>query len=201
MQDDKINYIQLLVREFGKLVDLPTGFEDRIQAVSRVLEAPRLSYVEFPGEAKDGYLWYIVNGFAHSLVLDKYLHTSMSLYLWKKNDIIASPQAIAYNSLREHSIQLLEDSTLVCIPNRAMQAILNEWPLLQKLLIEFSIQCQHQLAEHTLSLGEPAEYRVRSLLEKFPGIHYRVNQTYLAHYLGMGRSTFNFWTSKISRQK
>lgn len=197
MYEQKIRHIGTILKDLSTLIDIPQGFEEKLIQVSRLVHQQRLMYIEYPGEVGDGSLWYLLRGVARSVVANKERGEFCTIHLWKKGDVILHTESLLGNADRDESIQLLDESILLQIPNNQVQQLLGEWPILYGLINRLAAYRRNSLMRYALSLRYPAIERIRLFLKNNPAMHRRVGQAYLADYLAMDRSTFSSLLKQI----
>lgn len=187
---DKEKYINSALASLSQLFKLPLQIEERLNQFTNLVEVPAFHYLEYPGTAEEGYLWYIVRGVSRSLAYDKHSKDYYSLFLWKKGDIIFQADSFLFGGLRTESLQTLDDSILLQLSTSHLKQLLDEWPSLHLLLTQLLARYELRLVRYSYWLRSAAIHRVQLLLLYYPGIAQRVPHYILADYLNLNRNTF-----------
>lgn len=201
MAIDKDLYIARALSRLAGICGMPPGFGERLNVLCRVRTAASMSYIEYPGAAADGHLWYVVRGIVRSITYDPNLPEEHTLYLWRKDDVLLNTHSFINGTERNTALQVVDDSVFLYLSYPQLRQLVNEWPELMPLIHQLSVQREQRLLRHIQWLRYPAAERVRALLLLHPGIDRRVNQAILADYLCVGRSTFNTLLNQIRKDR
>lgn len=191
MPADKDLHIAHVLSQLAVIRGMPEGFSAHLSVHCRMRNASSMSYIEYPGAADEGHLWYVVRGIVRSLNYDHYQDEEHTVHLWRKDDIILNTHSFINRSEREHALQALDDSEFLYLSYPQLRQLINEWPELMTLIYRLGLQRERRLLRHLQWLRYPAADRVRALLLLHPGIDRRVQHSILADYLSLGRSNFN----------
>ncbi|MGK9119016.1 Crp/Fnr family transcriptional regulator [Olivibacter jilunii] len=188
---EKRKYIQVVMDRLASVMDIPDELHSRLLQTAKLVRQPKMSVIEFEGDDSDGYLWYLVQGVAVSIKYDHYTDQEQALLLWKKGDIIFQPESFFEIKELQESIHLWDDSVLLGISYSKLHHLLKDYPDFNSLLLRVYSLRLRRMAMHNIALRYPAVDRVAYLLRSYPGVHSKVKQELLAHYLHIDRRTFN----------
>ncbi|MDX3914809.1 MULTISPECIES: Crp/Fnr family transcriptional regulator [Olivibacter] len=193
----KEKYINDALILLSQSFNLPLHLADRLNQFINLLEVPAFHYLEYPGPAEEGYLWYVVRGVSRSVAYDKNTQNYYTLFLWKKGDVIFQADSFLFGGMRTESLQTLDDSVLLQLPTSHLKRLLDEWPSLHPLLTRLVAQYELRLVRYSYWLRSAAIHRVQLLLLHYPGIAERVPHYILADYLNLNRNTFRKLLKKL----
>ncbi|MEJ0055986.1 MAG: Crp/Fnr family transcriptional regulator [Bacteroidota bacterium] len=139
-----------------------------------LLEAPRT----------DGFAYFLNEGFAMSYTFVDGKKRVESF--WKAGQIMISSKSFFEQVPSTESIQLMENSELLCISYAGVMRLFERWPEANSLYRHIMIQCFEQIQDRVHDLQQlTAEQRHQKLLETFPDIEQIISQDYIASYLGI----------------
>lgn len=188
---EKEKHINRALASLSQSFNLPLQMEERLSQFVNLVEVPAFYYLEYPGLAEEGHLWYVVRGVSRTVAYDKHTHDYYTLFLWKKGDIIFQADSFLFGGMRTESLQTLDDSILLQLSTSHLKQLLDEWPSLHPLLTQLLAQYEHQLMRYSYWLRSAAINRIQLLLLHHPGITERVPHYILADYLNLNRNTFS----------
>ncbi|GAA4786145.1 hypothetical protein GCM10023231_12580 [Olivibacter ginsenosidimutans] len=200
MHDEKAQYIRAALTALRQAFNLPEALEVELTARARLVMFSQLSYIEYPGLAEDGYLWYMVRGIARSVVFDQQFQLQYSLFLWTKGDVIFQPDSFFFEKPREEAVQVLEDSILLQLPIPQLRRLLATFPQIDQLLAHLWGQHELRLIRYSSWLHLGTRERMKAFLTYYPNITERVPHYLLAEFLNMNRNTFSRLLRSIKKK-
>ncbi len=118
-----------------------------------------------------------------------------------ENDFVYSPSSFIQNIPSIETIQLLEDSAIICIGKKELEEMFRKLPEATYLALKITERYLLIHDQRARALRLPANDRYILFQKQYPGITSRVKVQYLASYLGLSRSCLNLFRSKRIAKK
>lgn len=170
---------------------LTNSFKERlVESVFSIKLEKNQKLMEQTSRARFAY--FIEKGLAVSYLYSPYddargrgkkIHT----LFWREDDIVFCPNGYFYGEPSFETVQLLEDSQLLCISHDQLREIFEKRPAISKafassLLDNYRKRYRIRTVEF---LGLTAWERYQELLKTYPAIELRISQDIIASYLGI----------------
>jgi len=174
---------------------LSAGLRSYLLTVLKSIELKRGSILLTAGQIPDSY-WYIRQGSARVYV-EVRKNRQHTMWFWNRQELMYSRTGFFTHTPAKENIQMMEDSTLYCIPYRHIDNLVRLFPEFYQ--IEQSLQEKHlsELITHGLEL------KTLSALERYTKLQQRqpmlFNTAYIkdiASFLGVYPDTLSHFRSR-----
>ncbi len=182
---------------------LEVRFDFRMRQTAKQLLDEACSFVTFPkgtavlmqGESAIN-LYFMIKGIVRGYYIDE-----------KGNDITKcfsceneffSTECFRTNRPSSFHVECLEACECIQIPYKALQKAMEEDILILKALNQYALQAMSELEDRARDfIIISAEERYQLFLKQFPNVEQRINQKYIASYIGIRESSL----SRIKKSK
>jgi CRP/FNR family transcriptional regulator, anaerobic regulatory protein len=118
----------------------------------------------------------------------------------KEGQIASATDSLFSGQVSDYNIQLVEDSTLICIDYPKLELLFDKYPMVERLARLMTIDTYLKTEDRIKKmLFLTPEERYISLLESFPDIILRVPLGYIASYLGITQETLSRIRTRINQ--
>lgn len=161
MRDYKCRIIKQYIEK-----NIQSSTERQILLIERVLPlcliqtAIKNQYLESPGPALDGRVWYSPQTVIHSFYFNKKKGLNCGTQIWKKNEVILFPPSLLQGEPRINFIQILESGVILSMSYKDILTIRDEFPEILSAFEQLIIQNQHAIQHRNRLLNEPSDERV-----------------------------------------
>jgi CRP/FNR family transcriptional regulator, anaerobic regulatory protein len=118
----------------------------------------------------------------------------------KEGQIASATDSLFSGQASDYNIQLVEDSTLICVDYSKLELLFDKYPMVERLARLMTIDTYLKTEDRIKKmLFLTPEERYISLLESFPDIILRVPLGYIASYLGITQETLSRIRARINQ--
>lgn len=178
---------------------LTEEFKKQLEEALFSISLPRNHFLLVEGQ-RPPYAYFLERGL---LISFTYRHGHKTIArLWEEGSILFFYKSFFYQAPARENIQLLEDSSFLCITNEHMRRLFDAYPLLSNILSRAVIMGYSGHYEERVVdlLSKPVRERYLDLLKAHPGIEQKVSQKTIAEYLGIIPSSFSRLKKRIDRE-
>ena len=120
-------------------------------------------------------------------------------FFYQEQQFVSSYESFVRQVPAPHSIQCVEDSTVVIISQQSAHQLLSQAPTfdqLSRIMLETELMVYQQMLASFITLN--AEQRYQQLLQQQPNLLQRLPQYHIASYLGVNAETLSRIRRRLS---
>lgn len=167
----------------------------------KLLKVIKDQHLEESNSFEDGKLFYLYQGIAQSCHYTPFNNKLNVSRIWTKDEVIFDSNSLHNKQDRDESIQMLEDGELLCISYSKLKIFLTLFPN----MIAFFLRIQTEREVHSkfyqILLKLSVKERVKLFIDRYPGIMARINNDYIALYLGIARGRLSKAYNSLKNDK
>jgi len=189
--------IEKLLQRLNALHTMDEELAEKVRSVAQVSSYPKKSFILRDGEICDK-ACMVVEGLARAYYVNE--GRDITSRFMNEGFIITSWISYYQQKPGDEFIEVLEDTTLACIPYKDIQKLYADFPLFNiigRKQTEYSLY--HAELRTRMLRKHTAEEKYIFFLENHPDLISRVPLKYIATYLGMNEETFSRIRSKYHK--
>lgn len=170
------------------LIDQQTEqFVEFLMENCKLLKVIKDQHLEESNSFEDGKLFYLHQGIAQSCHYTPFNNKLNVSRIWTKEEVIFDSNSLHNEQDRKESIQMLEDGELLCISYSKLKVFLTLFPNMIALFLSIQTEREEHAKFYQTLLKLSVKERVKLFIDRYPGIMARINNDYIALYLGIAR--------------
>jgi CRP-like cAMP-binding protein len=187
------NAVEHFINALSTILPLPSFLLENMLQIISVQQLPKGAILLAERQVSDK-LFFIHKGLARSFYFEE--GQEFTSRIGAENDFVYSPFSFAYQKASFETIQLLENSTLICIHKTDIDELHLKFP--QAAYLSFKITERYLLLfdARIRALRLSAEERLLHFQKQYPHLVLRLQITHLASYLGISRSCLSHLRTK-----
>lgn len=166
------------------------------EAVKQLLDE-NSTFVIFPKDKivllqgdRCSYIYFIIRGIVRGYYIDEKGQDITKCFA-SENEFF-STEGLRTNCASSFNIECLEECKCIQIPNKVIKKAMDENNDLYKAFNQYILKVMGDLENRTRDfVMKSAEERYRIFLDQFPKLHQRINQKYIASYIGIRESSLS----------
>lgn len=198
---DRIIQNRIIPFVFKIIGSVPKGLDAMLKSTCRLTIGVEGQYIEESGGAEEGHLLFIDSGIVQNFYYDQVKKKYITNYISKKYDVIIDVNSFLNHTERIGDIQMLEAGTLLSITYSNLRLLLANFPVLHVIQWQLEAEREKQAVYYQYLLKLKLDEKVKKYLDDNPGIATRINQDYIASYLGSCRARFSTSYAKYLNAK
>jgi CRP-like cAMP-binding protein len=155
------------------------------------------TFINFPKETiillqgeRSSNIYFIIRGLVRGYYIDEKGHDITKCFAFENE--FFSTEGLRTNNPSSFNIECLEECKCIQIPYKILSRALGENSDLYKAFNHYALKAMKDLENRTRDLVmKSAEERYRIFVEQFPKVNKRINQKYIASYIGIRESSLS----------
>ncbi|MEO6901820.1 MAG: Crp/Fnr family transcriptional regulator [Bacteroidia bacterium] len=184
------NFLNIL----SEIIPISKELREHLQKKISVQRLPKLAVLLAEGQVCDK-LFFICEGLLRVYYFEKEEEITSRIVI--ENSFVYSPSSFIQNKPSIETIQLLEDSTFICMNKNDLEEMFIMFPETTYMALKITERYLLINDSRARALRLPANDRYLLFQKQYPGVVSRIKVQYLASYLGLSRSCLNLFRSKI----
>lgn len=160
MKDPKYNILKQYIQKLEMDQEREKLLLERVMPLCQIHNVLKNQYIESPGPASDGRIWYSPEVVIHCFYYNKKKRSNFGTQIWKRKEVVLFSSSLLLGEDRIHFVQALEPGMVLSISYKEILVIREEFPEVLNHLEQLIIQ-NDQAAQHRIRLlNEPSSDRI-----------------------------------------